>query len=529
MNVKPTKLIISVLLLFGLVSSFNPIETNALDYQPKQIGLKRDFAPTKSGIISEYYSVPTDRSVSYQSTPNYNTGDHVGALSQNTLNNALAYVNYYRYIAGVNPTKLRDDYSHYAQASSFVLSTIREISHYPETQYKDKLDASNLSAQVRKDGNIGAGNSNIFYSTGNTTVYTVQDYFMHDSDEWNKNIVGHRQYQLAPSTKEIGFGLSKNPYGETHGATYVSGNNFDNYVPLGTVIAWPSTLQPIESFSKDYRGNYPVFSVQFGYDWNSRTRFNLDNATVQLKYLNENRILNLEHFYKGNAQSFTSSVITFAPSKAHVYKAGDVFEVTINGVTKAGVAYPINYTVEFFSIEDGIGFEDVKPGYWAYDTIMESYNRGIIKGYEDGLFKPGAQVTRAEAVSMLVRSLSVTIPANQSSIFSDLPNNNWATDYVMYAVNNGIVNGYEDGTFRSNNKITRAELAKMVSETYNLSVNTSNIKSFNDISTSHWAYNYIQALASNGVVGGYQDGSYGPNNNATRAEFTKFVINGLAK
>lgn len=199
--------------------------------------------------------------------------------------------------------------------------------------------------------------------------------------------------------------------------------------------------------------------------------------------------------------------------------SGDVYGKQVATVTYEG--FTANFDVYYNR------FKDVPHTNWAYDLIMQSAQLGIVKGYEDGTFGPNKNLTRAETVVMLVRSLGVEVPTNQKSVFTDLPDDNWATDYIMYAVGRGIVNGFEDGTFGSNQLVTRAQLAKMVTQTYNIEINSSNLVSFSDIPETHWAYEFIQALASNNIVGGYEDGTYGPNKNATRAEFTKFIINAL--
>lgn len=112
-------------------------------------------------------------------------------------------------------------------------------------------------------------------------------------------------------------------------------------------------------------------------------------------------------------------------------------------------------------------FKDVKHNYWAAEPIHMIADMGVITGYPDGTFKPGANVTRAEAIVMIIRFLDSVggfeLDPTIDSTFSDLPNTNWAKTHIMSAVNLGIISGYKDGTFKPNNPITRAELSAILS------------------------------------------------------------------
>ena len=85
------------------------------------------------------------------------------------------------------------------------------------------------------------------------------------------------------------------------------------------------------------------------------------------------------------------------------------------------------------------------------------------------------------------------------------------------------MNGYGNGKYGPEDNITRAELAVMVANTFKISTNPQNLKTFKDVPEGFWAGNHIQALASNGIVGGYSTGDFGVDDFATRAQFTKFI------
>lgn len=108
-------------------------------------------------------------------------------------------------------------------------------------------------------------------------------------------------------------------------------------------------------------------------------------------------------------------------------------------------------------------FSDVSAGDWYAPFVEQARIQGILAGYSDGTFKPNNSITRAEALKILILASGLDY-AGTASYFSDVPQEVWFTPYVSYAKNNGIVGGYEDGTFKPENSVTRAEVTKMVSK-----------------------------------------------------------------
>lgn len=139
-----------------------------------------------------------------------------------------------------------------------------------------------------------------------------------------------------------------------------------------------------------------------------------------------------------------------------------------------------------------------------------------IAGYPDGTFKPGKEVTRAEAVRMFVRLVNEgkELPKNPTTKFKDA-NNNWYSDEINFAVSKGFIKGYSDGTFKPNKGITRAEFAQMIAvfvkDGYPGSSNFKDVK-------GHWASNAIEQLYGNKKIKGFPDGTFKPDQKLTRAE-----------
>ena len=108
------------------------------------------------------------------------------------------------------------------------------------------------------------------------------------------------------------------------------------------------------------------------------------------------------------------------------------------------------------------GYSDVKTGDWFNNAVSTLSKAGIIAGYEDGSFRPNGYITRAEFATIAARFFDVTY--NGKDLFPDI-SGHWAKDYINQAANKGFVNGYEDGTFKPDRNITRAEAVTLVNRT----------------------------------------------------------------
>jgi hypothetical protein len=163
-------------------------------------------------------------------------------------------------------------------------------------------------------------------------------------------------------------------------------------------------------------------------------------------------------------------------------------------------------------------FPDVPIDFWAFGQVEYLSEKGIIQGYADGTFKPSAIVTRGQFVKML--AVALNIPATGKSNFTDT-SGNWADPYIAALSSKSIVNGFEDGSFRPDVMITRAEICAIIARAKALSKGSINV-TFNDTS-NHWALNMIDIVASNGIVTGYTGGEFKPDAGATRAEVVAMI------
>ena len=147
-----------------------------------------------------------------------------------------------------------------------------------------------------------------------------------------------------------------------------------------------------------------------------------------------------------------------------------------------------------------------------------------ISGYPDGTIRPEGNITRAEAAVIfykLVTDSNKSDYIHEAGKFSDISEGQWYSEAVRYLAAAGIISGYGDGSFKPDNEITRAEFAAMASGFSEMNLN-GNLP-FNDVGSEHWAVSYIRSMYNNGWVSGYPDGSFKPDNKITRAEVIVIV------
>ena len=154
-------------------------------------------------------------------------------------------------------------------------------------------------------------------------------------------------------------------------------------------------------------------------------------------------------------------------------------------------------------------------------TMIEILNKEIhfnyIVGYTDGTIRPENNISRAEIAAIFFRLLNDDVRDKFNTTdcdFSDVAEGSWCRRSIATLTSLGVISGYTDGTFRPDAEITRAELATIISRFANLDVNT---QTFSDIS-GHWAQKYIELAAGNGWIKGYEDGTFRPDEKITRAE-----------
>ncbi len=188
---------------------------------------------------------------------------------------------------------------------------------------------------------------------------------------------------------------------------------------------------------------------------------------------------------------------------------------------------PFTTTAYMITLTRRHPFADLAEGNWADDPVQYLVEQGVITGYTDGTFRPNSEVTRAQFAKMLVGAMEWEIVTPQSPTFSDVPADYWAYNYIETAAAHGVISGYTDGTFRPVANVTRAQLAKMIFIARSWAMESPVITNFADVSQGDWFYSYAQAASSAEVMSGYDDQTFRPNIPATRAQVAKILTLGL--
>lgn len=174
-------------------------------------------------------------------------------------------------------------------------------------------------------------------------------------------------------------------------------------------------------------------------------------------------------------------------------------------------------------LSNPLTFSDVHAGDYYYDAVRYLSGAGIVGGYQDGTFRPNAQVTRGQVAKMAVQAAGWRLIYSPVPTFKDVEIGDTFYPYVETAAANGLVTGYEDGTFRPNAPVTRGQLAKMVVLGMTLPIDTSSQARFTDVAAGSTFYSYIQTAYAHGFLSGYADGTFRAGANATRGQVAKVV------
>ncbi len=159
-------------------------------------------------------------------------------------------------------------------------------------------------------------------------------------------------------------------------------------------------------------------------------------------------------------------------------------------------------------------FPDLR-GHRAEQAVNFLRARGIIGGYPDGRFHPNDPVSRAALAVMLARAKNLS-PVPATALFKDVAPGHWAAGAIGAVKGAGYLHGYPDGRFRPDQAVTRAEAAAVLRSAFPVQVKAPAVK-FRDLE-GHWAAGDIELLAAAGIVEGFADGTFRPDQAMSRAD-----------
>lgn len=181
-----------------------------------------------------------------------------------------------------------------------------------------------------------------------------------------------------------------------------------------------------------------------------------------------------------------------------------------------------------------ISFKDVKKDAWYYDSVMSLVKKGYINGYEDETFRPDNKITREETAQIIYKIASKYQPEKDNKkskdevVFKDIDKDRWSYDAIKFLKENDIVKGRTEDEFFPEELLTREEASVMASRVLGYAEvpfpDIGIIIQFKDSdSISDWAKSSVNRLAYNKIITGYEDNTFKPKGNITRAEFSEIM------
>jgi hypothetical protein len=175
-----------------------------------------------------------------------------------------------------------------------------------------------------------------------------------------------------------------------------------------------------------------------------------------------------------------------------------------------------------------MNFSDVHPSDYFYDAVYYLYCRAVITGYSDGTFRPYNNTTRGQLTKIVVLAEGWRLKCTDQT-FSDVPPDHTFYCYVETAVFHGIISGYADGTFRPENNVTRGQLCKIIVFAEGWADDCPTPGHFTDVPPTDPFFCYIETAYNHTIITGYEDGTFRPANSATRGQICKIVYEAVTQ
>lgn len=167
-------------------------------------------------------------------------------------------------------------------------------------------------------------------------------------------------------------------------------------------------------------------------------------------------------------------------------------------------------------------------GHWAEIYVRRMYDLCIVEGYQDGTYRPDQNVSRAELVKMALFGAKKSPKAGCYDADCGTPFidlDTWQGPWIRAAYDLGIIKGYSANQFRPNQAITRAEATKIILAAYGYSPSNVSKSFFNDV--EGWATGWIERAHELGIVQGIGNGNFDPERPITRAEAAKIIAKSI--
>jgi len=232
----------------------------------------------------------------------------------------------------------------------------------------------------------------------------------------------------------------------------------------------------------------------------------------------------------GEAELVTITFSALGGSLGETVVTLDQVKLISSNLKSSDVTAKVSARVQVTPVQETtpITFTDLN-GHWGKNAIERAATLAFVNGYADGTFRPNDNVTRAEFTAMITRAFTLKFVNGVTPEFADaakLPG--WARTSIAEAAAAGIVTGYSDKTFRPNQLITRTEMTAILARVLELDAKVNADLTFEDKDhIAKWASSSIAAAVQAGIVKGSGGNLFLPNKMASRAEAVSVIISGL--
>ena len=161
--------------------------------------------------------------------------------------------------------------------------------------------------------------------------------------------------------------------------------------------------------------------------------------------------------------------------------------------------------------------------HWAQDAILEMEIRGWMKGTSSTQFSPNHTLNRAETVSILVKAMNLQDKTVSSQSFKDVPKNHWAWREIEIAKEYGIIQGKGNGIFAPGEVLTREQVAAILDNVLKKDAEGSRQNPFKDMTPLNWSYGAVAMMSNRGIINGFEDGTFRPMEKITRAQMAAMM------
>ncbi len=311
----------------------------------------------------------------------------------------------------------------------------------------------------------------------------------------------------------------------------------DHKGEMYTMWEWKASDKYVPSYAKDYTTNvkgYNLGNLDHPLDgdglWNHHFK-NYDNIMAVVSgHAETDNDIKINTFTNPNGYQVAALTANSVSTLTDAYGAVAVFtKYSADGEVTAMWSVPYEGYIKESVVSTNVKLNTLAAPDLSslLPKIAPQYNganNAYILGYAGNLFKPNANMTRAEACTIFARLILGTndIPSGYTTRFTDVKESDWFYNAVAFLDESGFFSRLDTTTYKPNGAITRAEFVDLANSASSLAEGSAKIE-FKDVGEDHFYYNSIIAAAGAGIVNGYEDSTFRPDNTITRAEVVTVV------